>query len=118
MLDCAGDKMKEFAKGFYQSAAWMKLRKAYFVSRLGICERCGRAGLIVHHKIYLNATNIHDTSISLDWNNLELLCLACHNAEHGYFTKCEADRVFVFDACGNIVDVIDNTDNTDNTDKK
>lgn len=46
-------------------------------------------GYIVHHKHYIDMSNIYNTDITLDFNNLELLCIACHNKEHfdyGSFT--------------------------------
>lgn len=39
-------------------------------------------GYIVHHKHYIDMSNIWDTDITLDFNNLELLCIDCHNKEH------------------------------------
>lgn len=39
-------------------------------------------GYIVHHKCYIDANNIYDTSITLNFDNLELLCIDCHNKEH------------------------------------
>ena len=41
---------KPWAKAFYNSAAWRDTREAYMVSRHGLCERCGKPGLIVHHR--------------------------------------------------------------------
>lgn len=76
---------KDFAKVFYRSDAWRRTREAYFKYRCGICERCGAAGDIVHHKKYLTPLNINDARITLDFRNLELLCQDCHNKEH--FTK-------------------------------
>lgn len=74
--------MKEWAEKFYLSSAWIKCRKAYYIYRFGICERCGRPGVIVHHKKYLTPGNINDPSITMNFNNLELLCRECHNKEH------------------------------------
>ena len=79
--------MKEYARGFYSSKAWKETRKAYGKSVGGLCERCRKKGLvvpgvIVHHKNYLTPENINDPSVSLDWNNLELVCMACHNEDH------------------------------------
>lgn len=74
--------MKDFAKKFYLSKAWRQTREAYRRYRFGICERCGAAGDIVHHKIYLSPHNIHDANITLNFANLELLCQECHNKEH------------------------------------
>ena len=77
----------EETKGFYKTAAWLRCRDAYIKSVGGLCERCLAKGLIVpgyivHHKIHLNASNINDPNITLNWDNLEYLCLACHNAHH------------------------------------
>lgn len=93
--------MKPFAAKFYRSKAWQKCRSAYIISRYGLCERCGNAGLIVHHKIELTPENINDPNITLNWDNLELVCLACHNAEHmGGESTAEG---LVFDGEGNLM---------------
>ena len=67
---------------FYQSKEWDRIRKAYRLSVYGLCERCGQPGYIVHHKERLNMNNIYDCDITLSFENLELLCLKCHNKEH------------------------------------
>lgn len=72
---------------FYHSAKWLRTREAYISKVGGLCERClkqGRvcSGYIVHHKIPINAENISDPSILLSFDNLEYLCLDCHNQEH------------------------------------
>jgi len=83
-----GSKMaREFSKKFYNSKAWKKCREGYKQSKFGICERClanGKyvAGEEVHHKIYLTPENINDPYITLNWENLELLCATCHSKEH------------------------------------
>lgn len=74
--------MKEYAKKFYKSKAWVKCRNAYFNSQNGICELCGKIGEEVHHKQYLTAENIHDVNITLAWENLQLLCRTCHCEIH------------------------------------
>ena len=74
--------LKPWAERFYRSKAWRQCRDAYFVSKHGICERCGGPGKIVHHKIYLTPQNIHDPNVSLNFDHLELLCQDCHNQEH------------------------------------
>ncbi len=74
---------QDFALGFYQSKAWRKLREAFYKSKFGICERCGDAGLIVHHKVWLTPGNITKPEVSLNSDLLELLCQDCHNKEHG-----------------------------------
>lgn len=79
--------MKEYAKEFYNSDAWDACRKTYAQSVGKLCERCMKRGLftpgvIVHHKIRLTPENITDPNVALNWKNLELLCIECHNKEH------------------------------------
>lgn len=79
--------MKEFAKAFYNSPGWKRTRQAYARSVGGLCEPCMKRGLfnageIVHHKIVLTPENIDDPTVTLNWNNLELVCRECHAAYH------------------------------------
>jgi 5-methylcytosine-specific restriction endonuclease McrA len=53
----------------------------------GLCERCGQIGIEVHHIEKLTINNINDSSVSLNQDNLELLCRDCHNKEHKRFSK-------------------------------
>ena len=94
--------MKEWAKSFYKSKAWQDCREAYFISKHGLCERCGRPGLIVHHRIYLTPQNINDPNITLSFENLELLCSSCHNNEHNRKYDVVRDDV-MFNSNGDLV---------------
>lgn len=91
--------MKEYAKAFYKSKEWKKTSAAYKKSVGGLCERCQARGLIVpgvivHHKTYLNPERITDPSITLNWDNLELLCRNCHASEHtGNVRRYVADEL-------------------------
>lgn len=77
---------------FYKTKQWKQTRAAYITYKHGICERCTNSkhkdksgfspGKYVHHKIYITTKNIHDADITLNFNNLELLCYQCHQAEH------------------------------------
>ena len=74
-------------RAFYKSREWLKCRAAYSSSVGGLCERCKAKGIIVpgyivHHKDYITPENLSDPSIALSFDNLELLCLKCHNIEH------------------------------------
>ena len=96
-----GGDVKEWAKPFYKSKAWRDCRDAYFIFRHGLCERCGRPGKIVHHKVYLTPQNINDPNVSLNWENLELVCQDCHNLEHhGADVAAEG---LMFDGNGDLV---------------
>ncbi|NLI22273.1 MAG: HNH endonuclease [Clostridiales bacterium] len=97
--------MKDWARGFYTSQAWIVNSKAYIASQHGECERCRAAGVegsvakIAHHKIYLTSDNIHDPRITMAWDNLEALCQDCHNKEHHRKNK---KRCYYFDKHGNM----------------
>ena len=107
---------------FYKSKAWWECRGSFIKSKDYLCERCGRVcwtkgdkrykklkaeGIdvvfgIVHHKEYLTEMNVSDPMISLNFNNLEYLCITCHNKEH--MTKeTEIRKDVLFDDDGNIV---------------
>lgn len=78
---------REIIQRFYHSRAWRECRTAFASSRGGLCERCLAKGLYspgeaVHHKVRLTADNINDPMITLNWDNLELLCHECHTEEH------------------------------------
>ena len=92
---------QEWAKVFYKSGAWLKCRAAYIQSVFGLCEKCGRPGWIVHHKIKLTPANIGDPNVTLAWENLQYLCQDCHNREHGGASTAEG---LVFNANGDLVE--------------
>lgn len=75
---------RDFAKPFYDSAAWRKCRAAFIAEREaidgGMCQRCGQElGYIVHHRVWLSLENIGDVEITLNHENLEYVCQTCHN---------------------------------------
>ena len=79
--------MRQFAERLYKSKIWQDTRDAYASSVGGLCEIClangqYNAGEIVHHKIHLTPQNIDDPDITLNWNNLQLLCRDCHGMVH------------------------------------
>ena len=79
---------KEFARTFYNSTAWKDCREAFKKQRRYLCEECLKKGMlvpgeIVHHKAELTPNNIDDPSITLNFDNLKLVCRECHAKEHG-----------------------------------
>lgn len=75
---------KEFAIRFYNSKTWKQCRASYIVSVQGLCEQCLRDGIvttgyILDHIVELSPMNINDVDITLNHNNLQFLCLSCHN---------------------------------------
>lgn len=96
---------RDFAKPFYDSERWRICRAAYIKSKSGLCERClargvMTAGVIVHHKKHISPDNIHDPSITLNFNNLILLCRDCHAEMH----KTDVQTTYIFDAAGNVIE--------------
>lgn len=96
--------MKPFAKKFYRSAAWQRIRKQKIIMVHGLCERCSEPGKIVHHKVLLTAQNINDPAISLNLELLEYLCQECHNKEHMGSSEPVEDGL-MFDEYGDLVEV-------------
>jgi len=100
---------KEYAAPFYASEAWHRCRLGYIRHRRsvdgGMCEECGEApGFIVHHIKHITPRNIHDTRVTLEWDNLEYVCKACHDRIHEYCGMSEAPkRAITFDKQGNPV---------------
>lgn len=39
-------------------------------------------GYIVHHKKYITSKNVFNPEVAINFDNLELLCIDCHNKEH------------------------------------
>lgn len=83
---------------FYKSRKWQKTQALYKMSQHNLCERCGKIGVIVHHKEHITSENIWQPDITLNFDNLELLCRECHNKEH---FKSKSD--FNFDNNGNLI---------------
>lgn len=92
---------QEWAKKFYASAAWQRLRLYVLKRDDFLCCRCGKPGKIVHHKTHLTAANINDPSVSLNEQNLETVCKDCHDAEHN--ADAPTDAALHFDENGNLV---------------
>ncbi|HAC4847866.1 HNH endonuclease [Listeria innocua] len=73
---------REWQKKFYNSKEWKKVRDDVRRENKMRCKKCKkliRGIAIVDHVIELNVDNYTDESITLNKDNTELLCLACHN---------------------------------------
>lgn len=93
---------KSWAAPFYNSRAWRKCRKAYAESKFFLCEVCGEPGEEVHHRIELTPQNINDPSITLNRENLQLLCHSCHDKTKRPVRSAVRDDV-MFDEAGRLV---------------
>ena len=83
---------REFARQFYHSQAWKNCQAQYVKQAKGLCERCREKGLIVpgvivHHKVHLTPDNILDPDVTLNADNLMLLCRDCHAEIHKKRTR-------------------------------
>ena len=95
--------MREFATKFYKSQAWKNTREAYAKYRKHLCEDCLAKGLytpgeIVHHIVNLTPENINDPNVTLNFDNLRLVCRKCHAEEHKH-----RERRYVIDELGNVI---------------
>ena len=96
------DKLKKF----YSSKDWRNLSYKLKIETQGKCNRCDFQAitkedykkLIGHHKIELTENNVEDVSISLNPNNIEVVCLDCHNKEHKRFGHEEKKVYIVYGA--------------------
>lgn len=75
---------------FYHSKVWKRLKAAYAAAKGYRCERCGAIAEQVHHKQHIQTPE--GWARRLDWDNLELLCIRCHNKEHERFRERQARR--------------------------
>lgn len=94
---------RSISQAFYRSNTWKKCRNAYMDSQHHICERCGGLAVICHHKEWLNESNYKNPLIAYGWDNLEALCMDCHNKEH--FAGGTIADGLMFDENGNITQV-------------
>lgn len=95
---------KEYAKKFYKSTAWKKCRESYIATTLdGMCEHCKEVpGYIVDHIVEITPESIDNPDITLNHENLQYLCLPCHNPK----TFCKALLIrddVMFDENGDLI---------------
>ncbi len=106
---------RDFSRAFYKSKQWRHIRQialqhAHFMCENEKCNEC--LHLEVHHKIHLTPENINDPKISLNLDNLKVLCRDCHFKEHekdrieaktGKVYTGDCDEGFCFDDNGNLI---------------
>ena len=96
-------------ENFYTSKAWQKCRRyviADILSRDGAlyCSRCRKEIMepndaVLHHIKPLDDDTVGDPDVAYNPDNLEILCHACHNAEHDKgWTLSREKRVYIL--CG------------------
>ena len=102
---------RDFAKPFYHSPEWQRIRQAVLMRDRYLCVRCGAPAEEVHHKTHLTPLNIGDPRITMNMDNLESLCKDCHfnehRGEHGQGRKSkerDEEYPYEFDEFGNLVE--------------
>ena len=93
---------KKFAKDFYNSAQWIKVRELALKRDKYLCQDCLARNMIVpaeevHHIIKLTPTNLDDPEITLNLDNLICLCHNCHTSRHA------KKRRYRIDEMGNVI---------------
>lgn len=86
---------------FYHSKDWRDLSHLLRL-KSGKCQRCGRVTdmkqLHAHHKVLLTPANVGDANISLNPDNIEILCSSCHDEEHNRFGYSEHHVYIIYGA--------------------
>ena len=96
-------------ENFYTSKAWQKCRRyviADILSRDGAlyCSRCRKEIMepndaVLHHIKPLDDDTVGDPDVAYNPDNLEILCHACHNAQHDKgWSLSREKRVYIL--CG------------------
>lgn len=74
---------------FYCRKDYLDLAQACKIKSGGVCAKCGGvfdiSELRPHHKVELTLDNIDDVNVTLNPDNIEVLCHDCHNAAHNRF---------------------------------
>ena len=94
--------MGDFASAFYGSQQWKHCRESFKKYKRYLCEDCLAKGIlttgeIVHHIKPLTPENINDPNITMNFDNLRLVCRKCHGEEHK-----DRDRRYVIDDIGRV----------------
>jgi hypothetical protein len=87
-------------KTFLASEKWINFRMLLISERGNKCQKCGKViatsiDIIGHHKIELTPENVHDYNVSLNPNNVDLVCFDCHNQIHNRFGYKPGRNVYV-----------------------
>ena len=87
---------------FYNSRAWKKLSRAFLSNRNYLCEVCGKPADLSHHIEHITPSNIGNPAITLNADNLQAVCIECHNTIH-YGTGGAVLSGLAFDGDGNLI---------------
>ena len=70
---------------FYKSNEWKLIKDKKLQDEQYLCERCKKLATEVHHIKYIQTEE--GWLLRLDYDNLEALCVECHNYRHSRFQR-------------------------------
>lgn len=81
---------------FYKSDAWIRCRREY-KNKVYYCEICSIKGNVVKgdyvlHKRPLKRNEYYNADVSLDFDNLILLCKDCYSKRHKQDNNTQTER--------------------------
>ena len=91
----------DYSQKFYNSKAWRECAKMVRETHHYICQECNNYGNQVHHIKEITPDNITDPNITLNKDNLQLLCEECHNSKRR--THKDIEDGLKFDTNGNLI---------------
>jgi len=93
---------------FYRSREWNELRKLLILENIKkngnlVCQDCGKTILkdyecIAHHIQEITQQNLNDINVTLNKDNIRLICFSCHNLIHKRFSGERYREVYL--VCG------------------
>ena len=87
-------------QSFYASERWGKFRLMIISERGAVCQSCGKVitdplDCEVDHIIELTPENVNDVMISLNPDNVQVLCHKCHDKKHNRFGYKAARGIYI-----------------------
>lgn len=74
---------KDVRDGFYDSAAWSRIRARRLRYDKYQCQECRKYGRLIEATEVHHIKHLEDApELALDFNNLVSLCHKCHNKQH------------------------------------
>lgn len=87
-------------KSFYSSESWQQFRTAIIAERGPVCQKCKKViansfDCILHHTKELSPENVIDYNISLNPENILIVCHDCHDKVHIRFGYQPEHKVYI-----------------------
>lgn len=88
-------------KQFYNSIDWVKFRMLIIAERGLICQKCGKViaherEAQIHHKIELTLDNVNNPEVTLNPDNVLVICHSCHDKIHERFGNVSKQIYIVY----------------------